>query len=428
MTGEAETEIQALISRLPERPKNWRALQEILKALPEPEARAGVWRQVLKLWADLDEEGQRQAFGADLAQRLFRYLGETIQRIDPADPVSITRAWRLARAIYGDPDFGELAAGHPQAFTEFVRLCGTDAYVKTAERHGSDLSPCVAEALARFGVEPQRAQLRTLCREEMAAQHGGLEAAGETVERLLADPEFQRPVIICGFHHSGTRLLARQLGALGVRQRINLYQYEWTYVVQLNSLLQPGCMDPGRLDVGGEDADLIAPRRLAFRMALAGLQPGQSWGFKDPRNCLTGEAWLKAFPGARVVHLLRDPVTTIGTLPQLYDRFVRLDAARPNRTQFWMELWQAYVEGARKALAASSAGIEIRFEELCRDPIGVLGQVCSALDLAAGPGPELLAAAPIEAGKADLRAQAREALDGADFEALARAAARYGYV
>jgi hypothetical protein len=262
----------------------------------------------------------------------------------------------------------------------------------------------------------------------MAAQHGGLDAAGETVERLLADPEFQRPVIICGFHHSGTRLLARQLGALGVRQRINLYQFEWSYVVQLNSLLRPGCMDPGRLDVGGEDADLIAPRRLAFRMALAGLQPGQSWGFKDPRNCLTGEAWLKAFPGARVVHLLRDPVTTIGTLPQLYDRFVRLDAARPNRTQFWMELWQAYVEGARKALAASSAGIEIRFEELCRDPIGVLGQVCSALDLAAGPGPELLAAAPIEAGKADLRAQAREALDGADFEALARAAARYGYV
>jgi hypothetical protein len=427
MANPAETEIQELIATLPARPKGWRTLAEILKALPAPEARAGVWRQALKVWAELDDEDRGEAFGADLAQRLFRHLGETIQHIDPADPASINGAWRLARALYADPLFGQLGARHPEVFTDFVRLSGTDPYIKTAERHGADLSPCASDAIARFGVEPQRRMLRTLCREEMAAERGGLAAISETARRLLADPEFQRPVIICGFHHSGTRLLARQLGALGVRQRINLYQYEWTYVVQLNSLLEPGCMDPSRLGLGGEDADLIAPRRLAFRMAMTGLEPGQSWGFKDPRNCLTGEAWLKAFPEARVVHLLRDPVTAIGTLPDLYDRFERLDAARPTRTRFWIELWQTYVEGARRALAASPAGVEIRFEDLCRDPIGVLGQVCSALDLAAGPEPALLTEAPIEAGKADLRDVVRRRLDGPAFEALTALAARYGY-
>lgn len=427
MADEAEIEIRTLISGLPERPKNWRRLLEISKELTESEAKAAIWRQALQLWGRLDDGARREAFGADLAQRLLRHLGEAIQRIDPGEPASINGAWQLAGAIYGDPRFGELAVRHPQAFTDFVRLCGADAYIKTAERHGSDLSPCVAEALARFAIEPQRGRLRTLCRQEMAAQHGGLDAAGETVERLLADPKFQRPVIICGFHHSGTRLLARQLAGLGVRQRINLYQYEWSYVVQLNSILAPGCMDAGLLGAPGEGADLVSPRRLAFRMALAGLQPGQSWGFKDPRNCLTGEAWLKAFPAARVVHLLRDPVTTIGTLPELYDRFVRLDAERPTRTQFWLDLWQAYVEGARRAVAASSAGIEIRFEDLCRDPTGVLSQVCSALELGARPDPALLADAPIDAGKADLRDVARRRLDRSDFEALASLGARYGY-
>jgi hypothetical protein len=424
---EAVVALARVTADLPERPKSWRTLTAILKALPDPEARAGVWGQALKVWAAMDDGGHHEAFGADLAQRLFSFLGEFIRRIDPADPASIDEAWQLAGAFYSEPLFGDLAASHPEAFKEFVRLCGTDPYIKNAERRGSDLSPCVPEAIRVRGVKSQQGRLRELYREEMAAEHGGLEAVSRRAQRLLADPEFHRPVIICGFHHSGTRLLARQLEALGVSQRINLYQYEWSYIVQINSILEPGCMAPARLGAGEEPANLVSAQSLAFRMTLAGLKPGQSWGFKDPRNGLTGEAWLKAFPGARVVHLLRDPVVAIGTLPELYDRFVRLDAERPSRARFWLDLWQAYVEGARRTLAASSAGIEIRFEDLCRDPIEVLGRTCSALDLAARPEPALLADAPIDAGKADLRDRARGALEESDFEALASVAAQYGY-
>ena len=186
-------------------------------------------------------------------------------------------------------------------------------------------------------------------------------------------------------------------------------------------------MDPGRLGSGGEAASLVQPHRLAFRMALAGLQPGEPWGFKDPRNGLAAEAWLKAFPEARVVHLLRDPVATIGTLPELYDRFVRLDARRPTRTRFWMDLWQAYVDGARRGMASAAAAVEIRFEDLCADPVGVLGEVCGALDLPAEVGPEILTEAPIQSGKTEVRDQVRAALDAADFLALAAFAGRYGY-
>ena len=419
--------MQAAIEALPARPKAWREVMAGLQALGAPEARAGVWSQVLALWTAMGAGDAAEAFGAELAGRLFRWLGETMQRIDPADPPSIDAAWRLARQLYADPAFGELGARHPGAFIEFVRLAGRDPNLKDLAPHGADLSPCVVDAIAAFAVEPRRSELRTLCRTEMAAAHGGLEAVSERAQRLLQDPEFQRPVVICGFHHSGTRLLARQLAALGVRQRVNLYQYEWTYVVQLNSILEPGCMDPGRLGAGGEAPSILSPRRLAFRMALEGLKPGQTWGLKDPRNGLTAGVWLKAFPGARIVHLLRDPVATLGTLPPEYQRFVRTDALRPTPISFWIDLWRAYVDGARAAMAEARQSVEIRFEDLCANPGRVLAEVCDRLDLGAGVGPEVLQAAPIDAGKGDARDRLRAELAPADFTALEVAGRRYGY-
>ena len=424
---ETLAQLQPIIQRLPSRAKGWRAIAAATNALPRPEARADIWRAVLAFWTSLGDGEAAEAFGADLAMRLFRRLGETMQQIDPADPDSIDAAWRLARRLYADPAFGALAARHPEAFTDFVRLSGTDPHMKAAVAHGADLSPCVVDAIAIHGAEPHRSGLRTLCRQEMSAAHGGLESASKRAARLLDDAAFQRPVVICGFHHSGTRLLARQLEALGVRQRINLYQYEWAYVVQLNSILEPGCMDFARLGQRGEDAAILSPRRLAFRMALAGLKPGQPWGFKDPRNGLTAGAWLRAFPQARIVHLLRDPVATLGTLPAEYDRFVRLDGRRTTAIRFWIELWEAYVEAARNAMAEAPVAVEIRFEDLCADPARVLRQLATVLDLDAGVAGEVVAAAPVEAGKADLRGRVRETLEASEFDALAALGARYGY-
>lgn len=420
-------QLTAVIGRLPGRPKGWRVVTGALAALPDPEVQAGILRRILALWTSMAEGDASAAFGLDLAGRLFRYLGDRVQRIDPADPASVDAAWRLVRALYSDPAVGELGVRHPEAFDGFVRRSGQDRELKSMIPHGADLSPCVTDAIARFGIEPSRSELRTRCRAAMAAAHGGLDAASEMAQRLLADAEFQRPVVICGFHHSGTRLLARQLAAMGVRQRINLYQYEWTYVVQLNSILEPGCMDPARLGMGDEPADLIAPRRLAFRMALEGLKPGQTWGFKDPRNGLNAEAWLKAFPGARLVHLLRDPVATIGTLPGLYERFVRLDGRRADRTRFWIDLWQAYVDGARRAAPLASSAIEIRFEDLCAEPLETLAGVGSALGLPARVTPALFADIPIETGKAGLRTSVRQGLDASEFAALEALAGNYGY-
>ena len=431
--GRAEAaldQLAAVIPRLPQRAKGWRAVAACLKALPAPQARAQIWRACLAVWTDLEAADAKagEAFGEDLAGRLFPYLAETVQLLAPADPAGIAAAWRLAGALYADPAFAELAARFADRFDAFVRVAGEDRYWKEAENLGADLSPCVLDALELHAPPGRRQALAARCRSQMASRHGGLEAAQTLAAQLVADPAFHRPVIICGFHHSGTRLLARQLAGLGVEQRINTFQYEWTCANQLNCILEPGCMDPGRLGAGGAvDPRLLSPDRLAFRMGLAGLRPGETWGFKDPRNGLTALQWLQAFPHARIVHLLRDPVAALGSLPDVYDQFVRTDAARPTPVQFWIDLWEAYVAGARRGMAASEAAIEIRFEDLCRDPAGVLTGVCETLDLGTEVGPALLQATLIEAGKSDLRGRLRAELPPADFGALEALATRYGY-
>ncbi len=120
-------------------------------------------------------------------------------------------------------------------------------------------------------------------------------------------------------------------------------------------------------------------------------------------------------------------MATIGTLPNLYDRFVRLDARRPDRTQFWLDLWQAYVDGARRAMPNASAAIEIRFEDLCARPLETLARVGAALGLPGQVTPELLADIPVDTGKAGLRDAVRGKLPEPEDAALEKLAVRYGY-
>ncbi len=164
-------------------------------------------------------------------------------------------------------------------------------------------------------------------------------------------------------------------------------------------------------------------------MAMAGLQEGGTWGFKDPRNGLTAEAWLKAFPKARVLHIVRDPMAALGTLPEAYDRFVQLDEQRPTRTRFWIDLWEEYVRRARRAMGAVESSAEIRFEDLCKDPAGTLAQAVGALGLGLAVEGAMLQDVAVETGKADLRARLRAegGLAPADLKALEGLADAYGY-
>jgi hypothetical protein len=423
---------RAMVEAEPERPKLWRTLAAALHGAGDYDSAAAVWSECLARAAELEHRDPRagQAFADGVASRLFAYLAELVQTAVPGDPDGVAGRWRLFRSIYSDPRFAELAARFPERFDGFVSLAGEDLVFKAAHKHGADMSPLVEDALALYASAAGGGALAQACRREISRLHGGLEEVAAKAASLLEDRRFSTPVVICGFHHSGTRLLAQLLARVGVFQRINLYQYEWSYVVQLNTILAPGCLDAARAGAAlANEPGLVSPERLAFRMAMAGLAEGEAWGFKDPRNCLTAETWLQAFPDARVLHIVRDPVATLGTLPADYDRFVRLGEEHPTATRFWIDLWEEYVRRARRAMAVARRSAEVRFEDLCLDPAQTLRRAAGELELGLEVAPGLLKDVAVETGKADLRARLRsegrlEAADLAELEALAAA---YGY-
>ncbi len=200
---------------------------------------------------------------------------------------------------------------------------------------------------------------------------------------IVAGAEFAAPVLICGFHHSGTRLAADVMRRLGVFQRTNTPSQEWSYIQVLNTLLCPHWMDVGGIErfADGWDRSLIDPDRLAWRLAAAGFRGDGCWGHKDPRTCVTAEAWLDAFPGLRILNIVRDPRDVLGTLPERYARFSPGGARPQEDMPFWAGLWSAYLQRTRAAMRMAGASCEVRFEDLCADPVGTARRIRSELGL-----------------------------------------------
>ncbi len=377
-------------------------------------------------WSALEasDPGRAGPLAEDLAARLLEHLIELVKTTNVVDAPSIRARWSHFGALYADPRFWTLVSRFPDKL---------QAYMIAAARPGGDASLFLEDALATFVRAPEtRSELVTAARTHSVADGSDAAEVLRQADRLMADPAFHSPVLICGFHHSGTRLLAKQLIALGVLQKFNRYEYEWAYIQELNTIIQPAYMDPGRLatDDPADFQEIISPERLAFRMALAGLKEGGAWGFKEPRLCLTADAWLAAFPNARIVNIIRNPIATLGTLPELYDQFVYADDRWPTKTHFWAELWQAYLDRVRRSMASAKASVEIRFEDLCQDPAGTLAQVTGGLGLEGLTATGQLEEIRIEPGKVDVRERLRAdgRLSESDLEVLDALARRYGYV
>ena len=111
-----------------------------------------------------------------------------------------------------------------------------------------------------------------------------------------------------------------------------------------------------------------------IHLAYAGAMKKERWGNKSPRNGVWIHEIKELFPGAQFIHLLRD------------GRDVAIDIAD---APFWphslwggAQRWQECVHSVQilgKALDPESY-LEIRYEDLCRDPETILKQVCSFLN------------------------------------------------
>jgi len=238
------------------------------------------------------------------------------------------------------------------------------------------------------------------------------------------------PVIVIGMHRSGTSMLARVLQEFGVfmgRRRTRNEECRWTN--RLNYWIfsqasatweRPEGMDAllAHSEVCGLIQDYLqgvvsgpaccrylGPGRwLRYRSLFRVPEP---WGWKDPRNTFTLPLWLPIFPRARVIHITRHGVDVAQSLLQRHKKAAAAAARRyrasrrlyvsnpmaPKHGGFahnprvadlegGLELWEAYMSQGEKQLSELGAqALELRYEDLLRDPVRYLGEICEFLGL-----------------------------------------------
>ena len=166
------------------------------------------------------------------------------------------------------------------------------------------------------------------------------------------------PLLIAGFHRSGTSAVARVLHSAGLFLGDDLLgaepsnphgHFEDNEVIAIhNEILEMNGHDwkvdtPFDPYVGKEQWQAIDS---LVRRRRSGPQP---WGFKDPRVCLLLPLWLHVIPDARVLVVFRRPGETIRSLHMRHSRQHVLFGGREQpHTDFWtrqdlgVRLWLNY--------------------------------------------------------------------------------------
>lgn len=156
-----------------------------------------------------------------------------------------------------------------------------------------------------------------------------------------------KPLIIAGFHRSGTSAVARSLALAGLHLGDDLLgsepsnphgHFEDNEVIEIHQTL---------LDVNGLDwkvrrpFDPYVPNRVWDAMSALVRRrssTGRPWGFKDPRVCLFLPLWLHVAPEARVLVVYRRPAEAIRSLHMRHSRQLVVAKGRGEvHREFWGE-------------------------------------------------------------------------------------------
>lgn len=217
-----------------------------------------------------------------------------------------------------------------------------------------------------------------------------------------------QPLIILGMHRSGTSLAVRLLTAVGIHMGYHLSRdAEAIFFQKLNRRIfqavdvKWGYVDPLIKAMGSQSfieeqtrimlSALFKEKRLLGREIKISEFFGPHhwdevkqdelgyWGWKDPRTSITFPIWLKIFPNAKVLHLLRNGIdVAIST----HRRSLRQQRNFLKRSlpfdyspitldfEYCFRLWEVYVSFVLKNKYLISDGhyMELRFEDLLSEP------------------------------------------------------------
>lgn len=181
------------------------------------------------------------------------------------------------------------------------------------------------------------------------------------------------PVLIAGFHRSGTSAVARGLHAAGLHlgdrllgaEPANPYgHFEDEAAIALHDgLLAAADLTWKSLDRVTDRTRMAEPiaHYVAERERSAGDRP---WGVKDPRLCLFLPEWIEAVPGASIVFVVRSPGAVVDSLHRRHvRRHVDSGGIDPSDLDFWrvpdlgLKLWLHYHQEALPTLRGSAVRI-----------------------------------------------------------------------
>ena len=240
--------------------------------------------------------------------------------------------------------------------------------------------------------------LRSAALELRAAGRVAVRGGGSLRERLGAADE--RLVFVVGCPRSGTTFLGRSLGSL--RGFVDLGEVA-TLKAAIPELVQA-------------EAGAAAPRirQILDRTRRYGLVGARRAIEQTPETVFVADAALRAYPEARVVHLVRDGRDVVCSLLERgwlsAERTGADDAglAYGPSPRFWVEperreefprvsdarraawAWRRYVTAGRKL---GERAFELRYERLAAEPDAVAAELAASLDAPEAPLAEALRAA-----------------------------------
>jgi hypothetical protein len=250
------------------------------------------------------------------------------------------------------------------------------------------------------------------------------------------------PVIILGMHRSGTSMISELLDELGLFVGRELQDdHESTFFLDLNDQIMArvsaawdypkpvldflACDEAVRMTAAALSADLSS-RRIRTFLGRGSLDAfDEPWGWKDPRTVFTLPLWLRLFPDARLVYIVRNGIDVAKSLMVRERKLLALRSKRFDERMKKLslrsaleragykgsprclhlaggfDLWAEYVQQADETLRGlSNPTLTMRYEDVLSDPKKHLPELAQFCELDATPEAIATAAKQIDGTRA----------------------------